>query len=402
MKIRTFAELIAPDERTLRFTPLGLSMGGMLNPEGAAEFEQQAIASADLVAEVPEGVRNSFERLRTLHSYGVLWYDAFTVADDLCFVVMEQALRARFEEFHGDASATGAANSTSARAIKVPRGLSALLSWARREGLLRGQRNKRLEPLWARMRNHFAHGESYHLGMPNDSARSIHDVAEIINHLWGASTPGGRLHPAPLPREVLGIGWDGHGSRVQSRPEQILGHLDAHGSDWSYLLLRAVPDEHDLSEFDSRYEMTAFPCELLWGPGRGVDAFGWWEQAQPAGDYIEYLDRLFVVRADGSKVYLAQRPDVMLGLPPENRGGIFHLIRADFPLDAFNHIRHLPASCRSTDEPFRGCAVEEVAHGSWDTVRSLLTSKHHVEAQADSPRVSVPRWWPFPDQVGFD
>jgi hypothetical protein len=80
MEIRSFADLITPDERTLRFTPLGLSTAGTLKPEAAAEFQQLTIASADLIEAVPDSVRQSFERLRTCHSYGVLWYDAFTVA----------------------------------------------------------------------------------------------------------------------------------------------------------------------------------------------------------------------------------------------------------------------------------------------------------------------------------
>ena len=97
MNIRTFAELTTPDERSLRFTPLGLATGGKLSSENAAEFQQRCIAAADLVPAVPEGVRSRFERLRTLHSYGVLFYDAFTLADDLTWVVLgsQKELRIR-------------------------------------------------------------------------------------------------------------------------------------------------------------------------------------------------------------------------------------------------------------------------------------------------------------------
>src|SRR5712692_741452 len=84
MDIRTFAELTAPDERSLRFTSLGFATGGKkLSSESAAEFQQRSIAAANLVSAVPEGTRSSFERLRTLHAYGVLCYDLFTVVDDL-------------------------------------------------------------------------------------------------------------------------------------------------------------------------------------------------------------------------------------------------------------------------------------------------------------------------------
>jgi hypothetical protein len=69
---------------------MGLSTGGKISPEDAAEFQQRCIATADLVSVVPESTRQSFERLRTLHSYGVLCYDAFTVAGDLSWVVPER------------------------------------------------------------------------------------------------------------------------------------------------------------------------------------------------------------------------------------------------------------------------------------------------------------------------
>jgi len=101
MDIRTFTELTTPDERSLRFTPLGLATGGKLSPENAAEFQQRSIAAADLVPAIPEGTRSSFERLRTLHAYGVLCYDLFTVVADQTWVVLEQALRERFIEFYG-------------------------------------------------------------------------------------------------------------------------------------------------------------------------------------------------------------------------------------------------------------------------------------------------------------
>jgi hypothetical protein len=89
MDIRTFAQLTTLDERSLSFTPLGLATGGKLSPENAAEFQQRSIVATDLVPAVPEGTRSSFERLRTLHAYGVLCYDLFTVVDDLTWIVLE-------------------------------------------------------------------------------------------------------------------------------------------------------------------------------------------------------------------------------------------------------------------------------------------------------------------------
>jgi hypothetical protein len=91
MKIKTLAELATPDSRSLRFTPNGISMNGTLKPEDAAELQQRAVAHCDLNPDVPAETQMSFERLRTLHAYGVLYYETFTVAHDLAWLVLEQA-----------------------------------------------------------------------------------------------------------------------------------------------------------------------------------------------------------------------------------------------------------------------------------------------------------------------
>jgi len=95
-----FEELITADDRSLRFTSLGLATGGKLSPENAAEFQQRSSFIGDLATTVPKDTRDSFERLRTLHSYGALCYDPFTVAEDLRWVVLEQALREKFIEYY--------------------------------------------------------------------------------------------------------------------------------------------------------------------------------------------------------------------------------------------------------------------------------------------------------------
>ncbi len=97
-------------------------------------------------------------------------------------------------------------------AIRFDGMLDSLLRWAREEGLLRGQRNRALDRPLRDMRDYVAHGAGDHLLMPGDSAQAISDAAEIINQLWGMTTPGGRLYPAPIPREVQLIGWSARGS----------------------------------------------------------------------------------------------------------------------------------------------------------------------------------------------
>ncbi len=55
MEIKTFDELIMPDEQTLLFSI-------MKTPEDVARDQQQAIADCELVPEVPEETHQSFER----------------------------------------------------------------------------------------------------------------------------------------------------------------------------------------------------------------------------------------------------------------------------------------------------------------------------------------------------
>ena len=165
----------------------------------------------ELVPAVAEGTRNTFERIRSLHAYGVLSYDIFTAADDLTHLVIEQALRDRFMEFFEGIvpfeDARGAVHEVTAATfdalyreihmenrLRRPRRwrlrlrrtseliyfdgmLDSLLRWARGEGLLRGQRNRGLEPLLKSFsRNDVAHGSGNHLVMPVDSARTISDA----------------------------------------------------------------------------------------------------------------------------------------------------------------------------------------------------------------------------------
>jgi len=97
MIIHKLAELQQPDEASLRFTPWGLAR---MNPEDAADFQQRLIGQFELSGQVPETTRKSFERVRTIYSYGVLCYELYTVAGDQAPLVVEQALRDRFLPFY--------------------------------------------------------------------------------------------------------------------------------------------------------------------------------------------------------------------------------------------------------------------------------------------------------------
>ena len=436
MDIRTFAELTTPDERSLRFTPLGLASGGKLSPENAAEFQQRSIASVDLVPAVPESTRSSFERLRTLHAYGVLCYDLFTVVDDLTWVVLEQALRERFIEFYGGviplvgkngaesvlpasdfeavhkAFRPGGSHAKGGWQLRLrsqenlwplPLTLGPLLRWVRQERLLHGQRNRRVEEdLFDKIRNRFAHGAGFRVGMPNQSARRIRDLAEIINRLWGAMTPGGRMYPVPLRRDVLVIGWSPTWSMREEGSSLEIMHAEqlaeqAEPDDWMYLVVCGVWDDR-LWEFDGHYELTMYPADLLWGPGTRIDALAWLEATAPVGDEVDYLDRVFAVRRHDGKVDPPCRAAVLLGLPAAHRAraGTGHVVRADFPDDCFAHVRHIEAgeSCSASGQLHAGCAVQEIAQGPWADAAASVKSLFPGLQAATYSEASVPRRWP--------
>jgi hypothetical protein len=429
VRILSFDELAAADERTRRFTSLGLSTSGLLTPEACAEFQQRVVAGADLVAEVPEGTRRAFDRLREFHAYGVVCYDLFTLADDLAWIVLEQALRERLvayydgtvpivdgsgreeelaaPDFNAISDAFGPGGSHwrhgwrlrvgPTAAIPMPLTLAPLLQWARRVGLLEGQRNRRLQlRLYPARRNHFVHGSSYRVGTPVQSARAICDLAELVNRLWGYPTSGGRLYPAPLARAMVVLGWSSGWEAMQvgstwaqMTPDQLRDHGDDH---WTYVVVLAVLTDQGLAGFDSRFELTAYGVDLLWGPGTRQEALTWLEGYAAVPSAAVYLDRLFAIRRGGGEVALPRRPEVLLALPEEERGGEWDVVRADFPMDAFGHVRHREDGEGCPDARYGGCAVEEVVHGTWEQVVEAVTRLQPTVLAAKYLATATPRW----------
>lgn len=152
---------------------------------------------------------------------------------------------------------------------------------------------------------------------------------------------------------------------IPMRPEHLLNQRDRHGDDWRYIVILGVSTDEELHEFDARYELTRHPAELLWGPGDRAQCADWLLSATPAGDEVTCLDRLFVVRTDGGRVFPPRRPDVMLSLD-----GDWCLIRADSPFDAHYHSRHSAdgESCSDEDR----CPVEDLGSGSWAEVAAMI------------------------------
>src|SRR5205823_3928998 len=123
---------------------------------------------------------------------------------------------------------------------------------------------------------------------------------EIINHLWGVATPGGRLYPAPIRREVVVLAWNTAGTELQmALADGLSDAIDPDDQLWRCAIVRAVfrPDQHiadpGLREFDSRYEVTQYPADLLCGPGSITEATAWYTEHQPEPDESDYLDRTF-------------------------------------------------------------------------------------------------------------
>jgi hypothetical protein len=373
-------------------------------------------------------VRDSFERLRELHSYGVLFYDAFTLTTDLRWVTLEMALRERFMAYYPDgvsiANRAGDRETFTAASfhelheafraggsrgrkwqliphpgsnpIGMPLTLAPLLGWARGEALLVGQRNRHLEEhLFPDSRNHFAHGATFSIGMPNHSAQVISDLAEIINQLWGTPTPGGRLYPGPLTRDVLVIGWspttDGQYSdhSLEVMHSEHLRSSDENREGWRYLVIRGVWTDPELPRFDAANELTSLPSDLLWGPGTRDDCLEWLSRVEPAGDAVDCLDRLFAIRFQDGKVYLPRRPEVLAGLERLARPGRWLLLRADSPFDAFHHARHLNEGTNCAGD--ERCPVEEVATGTWSDVVGAASRAQPDLAPAIAQNVRVPR-----------
>ena len=432
VNIEPLSELQKPDDRTLHFGPYGL--GGTMRPEDSAEFQQRVVARHQLVPAVADGTRQTFEQLKTIYAYGVLCYDIFTVVHDHALLVFEQALRDRFIHFHRGAVTfaeprTGREQQITADRyeqvlefiaghrrwqLRVGPGggtvefngmLGGLWEWARRAGLVRGQRNRGTERALSNLRNFVAHPTSYHLITPADAANTIADLAEIINHLWGSATPGGRLYPAPTPRTTIALMWSKEGSEVRSvvmaglpadltADEDKLSAEDAaqEQDDWTYILVRGVANDWDLLHFDAQYETARFPSEWLWGPGSARDAIAWLRQNQPADDEVEILDRPFLIRFHDDLLYLPQSPGVAAGIPDDDRPGIWYLVRADSPLDAFNHLRQALAGgfgC-TTEERCPQCPVEIISAGSWHETMDSLASTGLTVGKREVPDVRVP------------
>jgi hypothetical protein len=425
MQRRTLSELQTADGMTLRFTPLGLGIGYTLTPDGSTEYIQELVGRHDLVPEVPDSLRQIYERLRTAHTYGILEYDLFTVAESLAYLTFEGALRARFVDAYGgtvpfarDGCVEAVAVTRFDDVFKVVRrsgtyshrtgwkllgarsrdrvhtsfdgSFPSLLRWARSEGFLGGQRSRAIEnKAITELRNWIAHPERYHRCSPVDSARTIGDVAEFINRLWGHRTPGGHLYPGPVERSprVAARSLDGMTSIILEPDDLLRLHLDPHAEEW-----RKVNLHHpELWEFSivlcpvnvgmafyahtGGWDRAPFPIDVLWRPGDLAGAAAAWVEHSSAwaGDLVETIDRVFLVRYPTP----ADEPEFPVAVERANdldelaRAGQWLVAVADVPGDALEHARAVKQKRHKASGECDDCRVHSHGLAPWGEARAV-------------------------------
>jgi hypothetical protein len=204
--------------------------------------------------------------------------------------------------------------------------------------------------------------------MPVDTARTLSDLSEILNRLWGHNTPGGRLYPAPIERETVAIGWNEETNSIAWALAANLNDPAGWASYNRFAIVQAIwsGPGSDLSRYDSLFENSSQPADYLWGPGDYGAAVSWLKKSEVRRDIATTTDRSFAIREHAGKLYLPMRPEIAASQPPGHRAGHWHLVIADTPTDAFSHVRSLYTSgtkCgRASTCP--GCYARNLAEGS--------------------------------------
>jgi hypothetical protein len=392
--LSALAELSEPDPRSMMWI-----VGGSRAPEDAAEHHKRVMAQFDVPASVPETVRMSLDRIRSIYRQGLFCYDLYTVAGDQARLLVEQALKERFVEFYGgtvlftdgqgDTQTVTASTfdevyrgirKADGRPVKwtiqlrsgrpgfrFTGGLASLLRWARAEGLLTGQADRMRDVIRKRSRDRAAH-PGYHLEMPDHAVRAIADVTHVIRQLWGA--PSGTT----VARYPLLLSWtDTEVTRsVSGRYGQV-----ASGENLACVVVLADPDDPDLFDYDSRFESTSRPSDLLWGPGDPVDAMEWLAEHNPQPDTTETVDRVFLLQYRDDRLSLPRSPAIAAALAPGERDGTWYLIRADVSTYAFNHQRRLLAGepGHASEGECQACPVDTI--GSSTLAAMLRLAERH-------------------------
>ncbi len=423
MDFLTLDELKEPDERALVFGPLGGFDPSADRAAAALEHRQRTISGTDLIRAVPEPVRHNFDRLRLAYVYGVLCYELFTVVEQAVFFLLEHALGERliehyngvlpledmqkeelkpltvgnFRDVHKALREKDGSHKKGRWGLRTPDGelhqftgsLTNLLAWARRQALLHGQRGRRSESFLVDERNYAAHPAWHEVHSPGDAAEAIRDVGEVINRLWGSRTPGGRLYPVAIKRDPIAIGWKEAGGEWAVT---LAHNLPTYGEDgWSYVPVRGVFHDDDLTRFATDWELTTFPTEWLWGPGSHRDAISWLEGERPRPDSVDYLDRKLFLRVRGKEVDLPRRAGVAAAMTGDSDDEEWHLVCADFPMVAYGHVHAAVSGSEECagDGPCDRCQAETVSKGKLGEVLGYFEERYGKVAPETLQDVAV-------------
>lgn len=218
--------------------------------------------------------------------------------------------------------------------------------------MLIGQRNVGVFGSITDTRNDVAHPEHYTLGTPVDAIRTLADAAEIINRLWGHDAEGGRLFPTPIARHYRCAAISPDRTQSMTFGSLPIVPQEEETDGWSYAIYLAA-DTEDLTDFDwsgtggqrfrhqPGFQLTTLPTELARGPGSHADLvveLSRFAEDEPV-DHIEFLDRVFFIRTLGGEVELPRSAVDVIAFDGKDEEAEWHLIRADFPLDAFVYVR---------------------------------------------------------------
>lgn len=122
------------------------------------------------------------------------------------------------------------------------------------------------------------------------------------------------------------------------------------------------------------------------GPCTADQARDWISEHQPRGDVVDHLDRHFMIRQHDEHLDPPRSVTLTAGLSPDQQPGMWHLVKADDPLSAYNHIRN---QTRKTISAMAEARARTVRH----TPSSEVTGEQYCGTpnEKDSTRILVPQ-----------
>jgi len=401
------------------------SFGWPAEPEECLAALERQIEPAKLSERVPEDVRRQFAIVCTIYRYGLFRYDFFALAADQAFLIAETAFRRRFLEYYANHVPFVSKDGTHRHTVETidygvldeafrqhilspstwlleskvsPQqphagfngSFNALLRWGFDEGLLPGRKGTQIARVFRERRNHAGH-PTYRREPPSGPAGDLRTVAELVNCLWDDHAEGGQFFQAPasVHRILTAIGksrdgqsvWFGRADGLPAWPE-----ADRHAE----VTIILANFDSDLTGFEPGFERTAYPCQLMWGPGRWEQAVDFVRRSGIEEDDVEVRGRVFLIRVGSGLrapigslglqfgpwvegVESPRSPEAAAVLPESKRSGRWFMIRSDFPNDALEHVvatRHLSQAnvvhvIRRA--PRCSCGVDELLGGkSWE------------------------------------